>query len=80
MNVKILQKIKKKTLLKKCGWQNWLYVYLCFNPLVETVEYIDCNQFSCRGLEVTHTAMREVPGLISGSGKDFYVCFFVSLL
>jgi len=38
--------------------------------------------FSCvGGLKVMHqTAVSAVPGSISGSGKDIYVCFFVLLL
>jgi len=40
------------------------------------------DTFSCLGsLEVTHpTVVREFPGSIPDSNKDFYVCFFVLLL
>jgi len=33
------------------------------------------------GAELTHSpCVQEVPGSISGSSKDFFVCFYVSLL
>jgi len=78
---KILQ--KKMYLLKMSGPQIWLCLFT-FRPIAskQLNGLTTINTFSwLGGAVVTHPLwVQEVPGSIPGSGKGFYVWFFVLLL
>jgi len=80
MHVNVIQ---KNVLLKMSGPQIWLWL-LTFWPVASKqlngLTTIDSLSW-LGGAVITHPLwVQEVPGLIPGSGKGFYVWFFVLLL
>ena len=80
MHVKLLQ---KKWICCKCVARKFGFVYLRFDPFVETVIYLDYIRYSqftrwCRGIAVALGTRDH--GLIPCSGKGFYVWYFVLFL
>jgi len=74
---------EKVYLLKMCGPQNWL-CFFTFRPIaskqLNNLTIIDALSY-LGGAVVTHPLwVQDVPGSIPGSGKGFYVSFFVLLL
>jgi len=75
--------LQKNNFVEKVWPANVAFLFM-FWPIMlkqlNSLTSLDVFNWLC-GQEVTlQTAVWEVPGSITGSGKDFYVCFFVLLL